>query len=197
MLARQPGYTLAVVATLGLGIGANTAVFSVVRGVLLKPLPYPESDRLVVLEQSAALAGQDDVNVSIRELYDYREQLRHDFDGLVEFHNMTFDLLNQGEPDRVSTGVVSANFFDVIGIRPLAGRTFVAADERPGADAVLVLSYQYWQSRFNGDPSIVGRRFEMNDRVHTVVGVLPPVPALPGRVRCVHADVRVSVPGAG
>jgi MacB-like periplasmic core domain/FtsX-like permease family len=179
VLARQPGYTLAVVVTLGLGIGANTAVFSAVRGVLLKPLPYPESDRLVVLEQSAALAGQDDVNVSIRELYDYREQLRHDFDGLVEFHNMTFDLLNQGEPDRVSTGVVSANFFDVSGIRPLAGRTFVAADERPGADAVLVLSYQYWQSRFNGDPSIVGRRFEMNDRVHTVVGVLPPVPAYP------------------
>ena len=79
----------------------------------------------------------------------------------------------------MATGVVSANFFDVIGIRPLAGRTFVAADERPGADAVLVLSYQYWQSRFNGDPSIVGRRFEMNDRVHTVVGVLPPVPAYP------------------
>jgi putative ABC transport system permease protein len=179
VLARQPGYTVAVVATLGLGIGANTAVFSVVRGVLLKPLPYPESHRLVVLEQSATLAGQDDVNVSIRELYDYREQLRHDFDGLVEFHNMTFDLLNQGEPDRVSTGVVSANFFNVIGIRPLAGRTFVAADEHPGAEAVLVLSYQYWQSRFNGDPSIVGRRFEMNDRVHTVVGVLPPVPAYP------------------
>jgi predicted permease len=179
VLVRQPGYTLAVVATLGLGIGANTAVFSVIRGVLLKPLPYPHGDRLLLLRQSAGLAGQDDVNVSIRELYDYREQLAHDFDGLVEFHNMTFDLINQGEPDRVETGVVSANFFDVIGIRPLLGRTFVHDDERHGADAVLVLSHAYWKTRFNGDPTIVGRHFQMNDRVHTVVGVLPPIPAYP------------------
>jgi predicted permease len=179
ILVRQPGYTLAVIATLGLGIGANTAVFSVIRGVVLKPLPYPESDRLVVLHQSSTRAGQEDVNVSIRELYDYREQLAHDFDGLVEFHSMTFDLINQGEPDRVATGVVSANFFDVIGIRPLLGRTFVRADEQHGADAVLVLSYAYWQTRFNGDPTIIGRHFQMNDRVHTVVGVLPPIPAYP------------------
>jgi putative ABC transport system permease protein len=179
ILVRQPGYTVAVIATLALGIGANTAVFSLVRGVLLKPLPYPESDRLVVLQQSALLAGHEGVGVSIRELYDYREQLQRDFRGLVEFHDMTFDLLEQGEPDRVATGVVSANFFDVIGIRPLVGRTFVAADEQHGAEAVLVLSHHYWQTRFNGDPGVVGRRFQMNDRVHTVVGVLPPVPAYP------------------
>ncbi len=179
VLVRQPGYTIAVIATLGLGIGANTAVFSVIRGVVLEPLPYPESDRLVVLHQSSSLAGQENVNVSIRELYDYREQLAHDFDGLVEFHTMNFDLINQGEPDRVSTGVVSANFFDVIGIKPLLGRTFVRGDERHGADAVLVLSYSYWQTRFNGDPRIIGRHFQMNDRVHTVVGVLPPIPAYP------------------
>ena len=107
------------VLTLGLGIGANTAIFSVINGVLLKPLPYEHGDRLVLLQQSAPLANQPNFGVSIKELYDYREQLAS-FDGLVEFHQMSFDLLRRGEPDRVATGVVSPNFFDVLGIKPLA-----------------------------------------------------------------------------
>ena len=178
MIRRQPGYTLAVIGTLGLGIGATTAMFSIVNGVLLKPLPYSEGERLVLVRQSAPLAGQDEVGVSIRELYDYREQLS-DFSGLVEFHQMSFDLLERGDPDRVDTGVVSANFFNVLGIEPLLGRSFVAADEAHGAEAVLLLSHSYWQSRFGGDPHIVGRVFQMNDRPHTVIGVLPPVPQYP------------------
>jgi len=153
-LRRQPGYVAAVIVTLGLGIGANTAMFSVIDGVLLKPLPYPGSDRLVLIKEAAPLAGQDEVGVSIRELYDYREQLK-DFDGLVEFHSMSFDLINRGEPDRVSTGVVSANFFDVLRVRPVLGRTFVASDEKHGAEAVLVLSYEYWQTRFAGGRPVV------------------------------------------
>src|SRR5215218_3351312 len=178
MIRRQPGYAVAVIGTLGLGIGATTAMFSIVHGVLLKPLPYAEGDRLVLIRQSAPLAGQDEVGVSIRELYDYREQLA-DFSGLVEFHQMSFDLIERGDPDRVDTGVVSANFFDVLGIRPIIGRSFVAADEGHGAEAVLILSHSYWQSRFGGDPHIVGRVFQMNDRPHTVVGVLPAVPQYP------------------
>ena len=177
-LRRQPGYVAAVIVTLGLGIGANTAMFSVIDGVLLKPLPYPGSDRLVLIKEASPLAGQDEVGVSIRELYDYREQLK-DFDGLVEFHSMSFDLMNRGEPDRVSTGVVSANFFDVLRVGPVLGRTFVASDEGHGAAAVLVLSYEYWQTRFGGDPKIIGQVFEMNDRPHTVVGVLPPMAQYP------------------
>jgi predicted permease len=177
-LRRQPGYVTAVVVTLGLGIGANTAMFSVIDGVLLKPLPYPGSDRLVLIQESAPLAGQDSVGVSIRELYDYREQLK-DFDGIVEFHAMSFDLINRGEPDRVNAGVVSSNFFDVLRVRPVIGRTFLASDEGHGAEAVLVLSYDYWQTRFGGDPKIVGQVFEMNDRPHTVVGVLPPMAQYP------------------
>jgi putative ABC transport system permease protein len=178
MIRRQPGYAVAVIGTLGLGIGATTAMFSIVHGVLLKPLPYAEGDRLVLIRQSAPLAGQDEVGVSIRELYDYREQLA-DFSGLVEFHQMSFDLIERGDPDRVDTGVVSANFFDVLGIRPILGRSFVAADEGHGAEAVLILSHSYWQSRFGGDPHIVGRVFQMNDRPHTVIGVLPAVPQYP------------------
>ena len=180
-LLKNRGFAVLAVLTLGLGIGANTATFSVLNGVLLKPLPYDNGDRLVLIRHSAPLANQQNIGVSIRELYDYREQLAS-FDGLVEFHQMNFDLLRRGEPDRVATGVVSANFFDVLGIKPLVGRTFVQSDDTRGADAVLILGYSYWQTRFGGDRSIVGQVFEMNDRPHTVIGVLPPVPHYPNEV---------------
>ena len=116
-LLRSHWYTAIVVLTLGLGIGANTAIFSVITGVLLRPLPYESSDRLVLLRQSAPLASVANVGVSIKEYFTYREQAR-DLQSLVEYHQMNFDLLKRGEPDRVSTGVVSHNFFDVLGIRP-------------------------------------------------------------------------------
>ncbi len=177
-LLKNPGFALLAILTLGLGIGANTAIFSVINGVLLKPLPYVDGDRLVLIRQSAPLAGQQDTGVSIQEYFDYRAQ-SDAFESLVEFHQMNFDLLNRGEPDRVNTGVVSHNFFDVLGIRPILGRTFVAEDDGVGAEAVLILSYTYWQQRFGADRNIVGQIFEMNDRPHRVVGVLPNVPHYP------------------
>jgi predicted permease len=177
-LLKNRAFTALAVLTLGLGIGANTAIFSVIEGVLLKPLPYTNGDRLLLVRQSAPLAGQPNAGVSIRELYDYREQTRA-FDALVEYHQMNFDLLKRGEPDRVNVGVVSHDFFDVLGIRPILGRSFVEHDDDMGADAVLILSYSYWQNKFGGDPSIVGQVFQMNDRPHTVVGVLPNVPHYP------------------
>ena len=180
-LLKSPGFAGLAVLTLGLGIGANTAIFSVINGVLLKPLPYANGDRLVLIRQSAPLTNLPDVGVSISELYDYRDQLPS-FDGLVEFHQMSFDLLRRGEPDRVATGVVSPNFFDILGISPLLGRTFIDTDDDHGAEAVLVLGHAYWQTRFGGDPAIVGQVFEMNDRPHTVVGVLPAVPHYPNEV---------------
>jgi putative ABC transport system permease protein len=177
-VARNPGYAMVVVATLALGIGANTAIFSVIQGVLLKPLPYTNGDRLVLVRQSAPLAGRPNVGVSITELGEYRQQTQA-FDALVEYHQMSFDLLKRGEPDRVNTGVVSHDFFDVLGITPILGRTFAAADDAVDAPAVLLLSYSYWQTKFGGDRNIVGQVFEMNDRPHTVVGVLPNVPHYP------------------
>jgi predicted permease len=177
-LLKNRAFTALAVLTLGLGIGANTAIFSVIEGVLLKPLPYTNGDRLLLVRQSAPLAGQPNSGVSIRELYDYREQTRA-FDALVEYHQMNFDLLKRGEPDRVNVGVVSHDFFDVLGIRPILGRSFVKHDDDLGADAVLILSYSYWQNKFGGDPGIVGQVFQMNDRPHTVVGVLPNVPHYP------------------
>ena len=177
-LRGSPGYALMVVATLGLGIGANTAIFSLVNGVLLRPLPYADGHELVLARQQAQRAGSADIPFSVKEISDYRAQLAT-LDGFVEYHGMSFTLLNRGEPDRVLTAVVSANFFDVLGVQPLHGRTFRDGDDDLGAEAVLVLSYPYWQQRFGSDPGIVGQVFEMNDRPHTVVGVLPPVPQYP------------------
>jgi predicted permease len=114
----------------------------------------------------------------VNELYDYRAQTAS-FDALVEYHQMSFDLLRKGNPDRVNTGVVSHDFFNVLGITPLYGRTFVADDDKPGADAVLVLSHSYWEKAFGGDPSVVGKIVQMNDRPHTIVGILPSVPLYP------------------
>ena len=178
-LFKHPGYALLAVLTLGLGIGANTAIFSVINGVLLKPLPYEHGDRLVIVQQSRPLSGQPQVGVAIAEYFDYRERGKDVFDGLVEYHQMNFDLINRGEPDRVNTGVVSHNFFDLLGIKPILGRSFVASDDVRDAEAVLLLSHTYWRTKFGGDPNIVGQVFEMNDRPHRVIGVLPNVPHYP------------------
>ena len=177
-LRREPGYTVAVIAILALGIGANTAMFSVLNGVLLTPLPFGQPDELVLIQQGDRNTPGTNGNVSIPELYGYRARLQSVRD-LIEHHGMSFTLLNQGEPDRVDTGVVSANFFDMLGVRALHGRTFLAHEDELGAEGVLVLSHQYWKDRFAGDPSVVGRVFEMNNRPHTVVGVLPDFPEYP------------------
>ena len=178
MMRNNPGFTLTVVLTLALGIGANTAIFSVVRGVLLRPLPYERGNELVLIHQQAPGAGAGDVPFSVKEITDYREQ-NHTLAGLVEYHSMWFTLLGKKEPERVQTGVVSANFFDVMGVKPLVGRTFLPGEDNLGAPPVLVLSYSYWIHNLGGDPSVLGRTFEMNDKVHTVVGVLPPIPQYP------------------
>jgi hypothetical protein len=141
-LLKSPGYALATILTLGLGIGANTAIFSLIHGVLLEPLPYRQGERLVVLQQSAPKAEVQNLAFSIQEVYDYRAS-NQTLSGLVEHHSMTFTLLGRDEPERVSTGVVSAEFFDVLGITPLLGRTFRPEDDDLGAEAVLILANGY------------------------------------------------------
>ena len=178
-LARTPGFTLVVVLTLALGIGANTALFSVVHGVLLRPLPYGDGDRLVHLRQHLPGIGAERTGFSVREIHDVRDGSRT-LEQVAEFHAMSFTLLGDGEPVRVSTGVVSADFFDLLGIEPLHGRTFRPRDDPPGAEPVLILGHGFWRRHFGADPGIVGAALEMNDKVHTVVGVLPPVPLYPG-----------------
>src|SRR5215472_15784 len=176
VMRKNLGFTLVAILTLALGIGANTAIFSVVHAVLLKPLPYPDGQQLIFVRQQEL--GVEDLGFSVVEIEDYRKQNRS-LSGLVEYHGMAFTLFGHGDPDRVRTGVVSSNYFDLFGIKPLLGRTFLPDDDKLGAPAVLVLSYEYWKNNFGADPDIVGKTFEMNDKVHTVVGVLPPVPQYP------------------
>ncbi len=163
------------------GIGANTAIFSIIYGVLLRPLPYEHGNRLVLLEQSAPGARIANVQASIPELYDYREQATS-FEELVEYHTMFFVLLGKDEPQRIQAGVVSDNFFDTLGVAPLLGRTFVEGEDDLDSEAVLVLSYDYWRNAHGADPGVVGQVFEVNTRPHTVVGVLPPIPQFPNAV---------------
>jgi len=177
MLVHNPGFSALVVLTLALGIGANTAIFSMVYGVLLRPLPYAHGERLVVLHQEAPRVRLANVPFSVKELNDYRN-FTHSLDAVVEYHSMPFLLIGNGTADRVQTAVVSANFFDVLGISPLMGRTFLPSDDTKNAEPVLVMSYEYWR-RHGSDPNMIGKIFRMNDRPHTVIGVLPPFPQYP------------------
>ena len=178
MMRKNPGFTAVVVVTLALGIGANTAIFSVINGVLLRPLPYANGQRIVRLHQRAPLAGIDDAGFSPLEITDFRQR-SHSLADVVEYHSMSFTYFGQGDPQRVLTGVVSANFFDVLGVKPVLGRLFLPGEDQQGAQPVLLLTYNYWINVMGADPNVVGKTFQMNDRVHTVVGVLPPLPAYP------------------
>jgi putative ABC transport system permease protein len=178
MMRKNLGFTIAAIIVLGLGIGANTAIFSVVNAVLLKPLPFEHGERLLMLSQRTVPGGGGVGRSSVSELNDYRAQSQS-MDGIVEYHNMQFILLGRNEPERVETGVVSWNFFDVFGVKPLIGRMFEPNDEKHDAPAVLLLSYEYWLRSFGGDPTVVGKTFRMNDKLHTVIGVLPPFPQYP------------------
>src|SRR5580700_3890640 len=178
MMGKNPGFTAVAILTLALGIGANTAIFSVVHSVLLRALPYPQGQQLIFIRQQETKLGIEDWGFSVKEIADYRAQNRT-LSGLVEYHAMSFTLFGHGDPERVRTGVVSANYFELFGVPPLLGRTFLPDDEKLGAPPVLLLSYEYWKNNFGSDPGIVGQTFDMNDKVHTVVGVLPPVPQYP------------------
>jgi putative ABC transport system permease protein len=177
-LAAAPAFAAAIVVTIALAVGINTAVFGVAYSILLRPLPFDAPQNLVVLHHGTNTP--DRLAFSVRELDDYRRTAG--LDALAELHTMWFILLpSPGNgpdrpPERVSTGVVSANYFPMLGIGAQFGRLLTPADDRPGAPAALLLTHEYWQRAFHGDPLIVGRVFEMNDRPHTVVGVLAPFP---------------------
>ncbi|HEV3142167.1 MAG TPA: ABC transporter permease [Vicinamibacterales bacterium] len=172
-LVRMPGFALAFVLTLGLGIGANTAIFSVINGVLLRPLPYPEADRIMHLRQPQALAGVDDTSFSFAEVADYRAQART-VDQFIEFGDWTFNVLGRGEPHRATGGLVTANFFQLIGAQPLVGRMFVKEDESKASPPIAVLTYEYWQRIFGSDPAAVGQMLDLTVKKAQIVGVLKP-----------------------
>ena len=181
MMRKELGFTLVVMVILGLAIGASTAAFTAANAILIQPLPFSGGNHLIHLQQQQPAVGVDDMPFSVQEIEDYRAQNRT-LDSVVEFHAMTFSLLGGREPERVDTGVVSANFFQILGVSPLYGRTFLEEDERPSAHPVLILSYKFWKRSFGGDLAVVGQKYSMNDKQHVVIGVLPPIPQFPQEV---------------
>jgi len=175
-LRHTPLLSCLAIATIALGVAANTAIFSMVEGVLLRRLPYANGDRLIHIREASSL--RPDVRFSVPEIKDLRAQTKM-FDAVVEYHTMAFQLYGLGDPQRLQTGVVSDNFFQVLGVRPTIGRLFQPGEEEVGAPPVVLLSYAYWKNVLGGDRKIVGAKFTMNDRVHTIIGVLPPLPLYP------------------
>jgi putative ABC transport system permease protein len=170
MLLKKPGFTAVAVLALALGVGANTAIFSVVNGVLLRPLPYKDPDRLVRLgEWSQQVPG---MSVAYPNFLDWREQ-NHVFEGLAATQFDSYNLTGVDEPERLQGRNVSANFFDLLGVAPALGRSFTADEDRPGAERVCLISYGLWRRRFGGDRKIVGSQLTLNGKPYTVVGVLP------------------------
>ncbi len=166
-LARRPLFAAIVIGTIALGIGANTAIFSVVNGVLLRPLPYPEPDRVVSFGHTPPT-----LLVSVPEYFDYTRDLRS-FERLAAYTVNEGNLATPDEPERVGLATVTSTFFSVLGVRPLVGRTFLPEEGRVMPASVAVLSYGLWQRRFGGDRAIVGRTIPFNGIPRTVVGVMP------------------------
>ncbi len=171
-LRRDWGFALTFVLTLGLGIGANTAIFSVVNGVLLRPLPYPDAERIVRVTQPSRAQGID-INFSFLEIDDLRSQVQS-LDRIVEYGDWAFNVLGRGEPHRVGAGMVTASFFEVLGMRPLHGRLLTEEDRVRGAPPVVVLSHEYWRNSFGADPGVVGQMLDLTESTATIVGVLAP-----------------------
>ena len=181
LMRKELSSTLVVIAILGMAIGAGTAAFMAANAILIQPLPFAGGSHLIHLHQRRPAIGVENMPFSVKEIEDYRSQ-NHTLDSVVEFHEMTFSLLGGREPERVDTGVVSANFFRVLGVTPLYGRTFMDEDDQPNARPVLILSYNFWQKAFGGDRNVVGQKYSMNDKEHVVVGILPPIPQFPAEV---------------
>jgi putative ABC transport system permease protein len=173
MLKKQPGFTVIAVLTLALGIGANTAIFSVVNAVLLRPLPYPDADRIMVLNESSG-PGQDS-SVALPDYFDWRTDTKT-FEHLACTHKESRNLsgISGREAERVSCNSVTRNFFNVIGLAPQLGRTFSEDEDKVGAPPVAVISDHLWQRAFNRSPEVIGRSITLHDSSFTVIGVMPP-----------------------
>jgi len=170
MLLKTTGFTIAAVTTLGLGIGANTAIFSLVKAVLIEPLPYQTPDRLVMIWNPADRRGT--THLSVREVVSYGDEAES-FEQVAGYTETSANLTGEEDPERVRAGVVTANLFDTLGVRPLLGRTFTAEEGQPGAADVVMLSQGVWQRRFGGVPGMIGRSIRVNGRARTVVGIMP------------------------
>jgi putative ABC transport system permease protein len=180
-LRRTPAFFAIVVITLALGIGANTAIFSVVRGVLLKPLPHREGDRLVYLRHSVEGPAGASIAFSIPEVLQFRESASS-LAGIAEFSSWSLGLQENGQTSRINVGLVTGNYFEILGLSPVLGRLTGPGDDGVGVPPVMVLTHDFWVRRFGGDSSLVGSQVKLDGRSVTVIGVVQPAPFYPGRV---------------
>src|SRR5919107_2751667 len=170
MLWKKPSFTAVVLATLALGIGANAALFSVVNGVLLNPLPFPQPEQLVTLHQSKP--NFDTGAVPYPNFLDLRRE-NQTFSAMAVTRTTGFSLTGIGEPERVSAQYVSADFFSLLGVEPVQGRTFAPGEDERGAPPVALIGADLWRRKFGSAPDVVGRGINLDDRTYTVVGVIP------------------------
>jgi putative ABC transport system permease protein len=171
MLAKSPGFTAVAVLTLALGIGANTAIFSVVNAVLLRPLPFHDSSQLCLVTES--LPSFPSLGPSYENYIDFRDQAKS-FVGIAALRNDTYTLTGQGEPERLSTQMATASLFYLLGVDALEGHTFTPEEDRFGGPAVVLLSYGFWQRYFGGETRAIGKNITLNDQTYTISGILPP-----------------------
>ena len=186
-LLKRPGFTVIALITLALGIGANTAIFSVVNAVLLRPLQFREPDQLVVVWEEATFAGFPTNTPAPGNYVDWKNQ-NQSFADMAAAASTSFNLTGDGEPERIQANSVTANFFPLFGAQPLLGRGFLPDEDRPGGNKVAMLSYSLWQSRYGADRGIINREILLNGEKHTVVGVMP------AGFQFLENDVRLWVP---
>src|SRR5579884_1261778 len=170
--ARAPMFAVVAVITIAIGIGANSAIFSVIEGVLLKPLPYPDPDRLVGVWQTAPGLGFDKIEASPATYFTCREENRS-FTDIGLWQGSSASITGIAEPEQVDTVNVTDGLLPVLGVRPVVGRWFNHKDDSPGAPQTVMLMYSYWQRRFGGDPSVIGRRLVVDGQAREVIGVMP------------------------
>ena len=180
-LRHSRSFAAVVILTLGLGIGANTAIFSVVRAVLLKPLPHRDGDRLVFLRHSVDGPGGDNILFSVPEIQDFRDGAKS-LAGIAEYSPWGTTLQNDHDAEHIDLGLVTGNFFDVMGLSPELGRLTRPSDDGPGVPAVMVLTHDFWMKRFGGDRTVIGRQLKLDVGTVTVIGVLQPAPTFPDRM---------------
>src|SRR5262249_49384071 len=171
-LRRNPGATLVAIVTLGLGIGAGTAIFSVVNTVLLRNLPYSQPERLVMVWEKFLSFGLDKVPISASEYIDYRNESQA-LEQTAAYGTVDFNMTGQDLPERVSGAEVTAGLFPLLGVNPVLGRTFVSEENQQGRDGVTVISYGLWRRRFDADPHTIGQPILLNGRSYTVIGIMP------------------------
>jgi putative ABC transport system permease protein len=173
MLFKSPGFTAVAMITLALGIGANTAIFSVVNAVLIRPMPYQEPDRLVIIHQTDLKKGWSWVPPSPADFLDWKEQ-NQVFDEIAAFRVWFHSLAGTDGAENVLGVRTSTNFFHLLGIGAALGRTFLTDEEQRGRDQVVLLTHGLWQRRFGSDPTAIGKTVTIDDRPFTIVGILPP-----------------------